>query len=113
MHPCMSIEEVRSLIEELHQGDKTRRRFPKEVWESIIQLTQTQSVEEVCKYLPIQPAYLRRKISQLRTEPLEFREVTPQHPPGEVVIELQGYGVSAKILGPMGCLDYLCRLMGR
>lgn len=45
------IEEIRSTLDRLRQDPKTQRKFPPEIWASIIQQTKIHPVEEVCRRL--------------------------------------------------------------
>jgi hypothetical protein len=111
-----SLDEIHTTLMRLRQGATTRRKFPKELWTAIIHLTKTHSIEEVCQRLQINPIYLKRKIHQSKkTEPLEFHEVQLQGlNSGMVVIELSSNtGLSARIQGPLSCLNCLQSLFGR
>jgi transposase-like protein len=111
------IEEIRSTLDRLRQDPKTQRKFPAELWVSIIQLTNIYSVEEVCRRLQVNPVYLKRKIRQSKESALEFREIVmPAAQPASdiVTIELRSPdGLQAKIQGPFSCLNYLSKLFGR
>lgn len=110
-----SIEAVRANLEKLRQNPSTRNRFPRELWASIIQLTKNHPIEDICAELSIVPAYLKRKIQQSEGS-FEFRELTIA---GSVVsesvtIEISANdGLKAKVTGPLSCLDYLQKLLGR
>jgi hypothetical protein len=109
----VSFDEVRSTLACLRLGRNTKRRFPREVWHSIFQLTKIHSFETVCHELQIHPVYLKRKMAQLQEEPaLAFQEVCfPQRPFDSIVIELNSNsGVRAKVHGPVVCLEYLYKL---
>jgi hypothetical protein len=112
----LSIEEIRSTLTRLRENPNTRRNFPRELWDSIIQLTKIHSIEEVCSQLKINPLYLKRKIDQLKEKTLEFREISIQSPlttSESVSIELSATsGLKAKIQGPISCLNYLQKLFG-
>ena len=69
------IEEIQSTLDRLRQDPKTRRKFPRELWTSIIQQTKIYPVEEVCRRLQINPTYLKCKIHQSKQPALEFREI--------------------------------------
>ena len=111
------IEEIRSTLDRLRQDPNTQRRFPRELWTSIIQLTTIYPVEEVCRQLQINPIYLKRKIHQSKEPALEFREIVmpaAQSTSDTVTIELRSAdGLQAKIQGPLSCLDYLSKLFRR
>jgi transposase-like protein len=108
------IEKIRSSLDQLRQDPNTRRKFPRELWASIIHLTKTYPVEEVCRRLQIHPVYLKRKIHQSKEPALEFREIVMpavQSAPDTVTIELRSAdGLQAKIQGPSSCLNYLSKL---
>ena len=111
------IEELRSIIDRLRQDPKTQRKFPQELWTSIIGLTKIYPIEEVCRQLLINPIYLKRKIHQSKESALEFREIVMpvvQSAPDTVTIELKSAdGLQAKIQGPFSCLNYLSKLFRR
>lgn len=111
------IEEIRSTLDRLRQDPNTQRKFPRELWTSIIQLTKIYPVKEVCLRLQINPIYLKRKIHQSKEPALEFREIVMpvvQSAPDVVMIELKSVdGLQAKIQGPSSCLNYLTQLFGR
>lgn len=111
----ITIEEVQSTLAQLRQDPNTRRRFPKQLWDSIIQLTKIYPFEDICRQLNINPVYLKRKIQPII--PLEFQECTVSTPLpsiNTVTIELSSnLGLKAVIQGPMSCLDCLYRLFGR
>lgn len=112
-----TIEEIRSILDRLRQDPKTQRKFPKELWTSIIQLTKIYPLEEVCLRLQISPIYLKRKIHPSKEPALEFREIVMpavQSASDTVTIELRSAdGLQAKIQGPFSCLNYLNKLFGR
>ena len=111
------IGEILSILDRLRQDPNTRRRFPRELWDSIIQLTKIYSIEEVGRQLHINPVYLKRKIHQSKEQELEFREISIQASPpvsDMVTIELNSAaGLKARIQGPISCLNYLHKLFGR
>jgi hypothetical protein len=112
------IEEIRATLDRLRQDPKTQRKFPRELWTSIIQLTKIYPIEEVCLRLQIHPIYLKRKIHQSRKPALEFREIimpaAVQPGSATITIELKSAdGLQAKIQGPFSCLNYLNKLFGR
>lgn len=108
------IEEIRSTLDQLRQDPNTQRKFPQELWASIIQQTKIYSIEEVCLRLQISPVYLKRKIHQSKESALEFREIVmpiAQPTSDTVTIELKSTdGLQAKIQGPSSCLSYLTQL---
>ena len=108
------IEELRSTIDRLRQDPKTQRKFPQELWTSIIGLIKIYPTEEICRRLLINPTYLKRKIHQSNETTLEFREIVMpavQSAPDIVTIELKSAdGLQAKIQGPFSCLNYLTKL---
>jgi hypothetical protein len=110
------IEEIRSTLDRLRQDPNTQRKFPREIWISIIQLTKIYPIEDVCHRLQINPIYLKRKIHQFKEPALQFREVVmPTTQSADMVtIELSSAdGLQAKIQGPFSCLNYLSKLFGR
>ena len=112
-----TIEEIRSTLDRLRQDPKTQRKFPAELWVSIIQLTKIYPLKEVCLRLRINPIYLKRKIHPSKEPALEFREIVlpaAQLASDTVTIELRAAdGLQAKIQGPFSCLNYLSKLFGR
>jgi transposase-like protein len=112
----ITIEEIRSTLDRLRQDPRTQRKFPQELWASIIQQTNIYSIEEVCHRLQINPVYLKRKIHQFKEPKLEFREIVMpiQSVSDPVTIELKSPdGLQAKIQGPFSCLNFLCQLFRR
>ncbi|MCB1113072.1 MAG: hypothetical protein KDK72_10510 [Chlamydiia bacterium] len=107
------IEEVRVALMRVRQNPATKKKFPSEIWDAVIELTKTYSHKEICHRLLIDLGLLKRKIQQ-RTTSLEFHEVSLQNLPSEtVVIELiSKKGIRAKIQGPLSCLNCLESLLG-
>jgi hypothetical protein len=107
-----SIEEIRKTLVLLRQNPTTKKRFPSETWDAIIQLTKTHSHEEICRQLQIAPGLLKRKIQQ-RTASIEFHEISLNNISTEAVtIELiSKNGIQAKIQGPLSCLNCLQQLL--
>ena len=105
-----SLEQVHAVLMRVRQDPKTRRRYPKSLWDSIIHLTFTHPLKEVCQYLHINTTCLKRKIreSQESTD-LDFVEFTQPSQSSSadiVVIELASEsGLRAKIQGPLSCLN--------
>jgi hypothetical protein len=112
-----SIEEIQSALDQLRQDPNTQRKFPQELWASIIQQTKIFPLEQVCRQLQINPTYLKQKIRQSKEQILEFREISIQIPPSSsdmVTIELNSsIGMTARIQGLISCLSCLCKLFGR
>lgn len=106
------IEEIRTILELLRQNPRTKKRFPSETWDAIIQLTKTYSHEEINQRLQLAPGLLKRKIGQ-RTASLEFHEIPLNNISSETVtIELiSKNGIQAKIQGPLSCLNCLQQLL--
>jgi hypothetical protein len=106
------IEEVRKTLELLRQNPTTKKRFPFETWDAIIQLTKTHSHEEICRRLQLAPGLLKRKIGQ-RMASMEFHEISLNNISAEIVtIELiSKNGIQAKIQGPLSCLNCLQQLL--
>jgi len=113
----ITIEEIRSTLDRLRQDPNTQRKFPRELWTSIIQLTKIHSIGEVCRRLQINPIYLKRKIHQAKESSLEFREIVIpaiQSTSDTVTIELRSAdGLQAKIQGSFSCLNFLHQLFKR
>ena len=112
----ITIEDLRSTLIQLRQNPKTKRKFPREVWDSILQLAKTYSVEELCCQLHINLVYLKEKIRDSKQQVLEFREIPmPKSQPvlDTVTIELSTpSGLKAKIQGPVACMNNLYKLFG-
>lgn len=110
-------QEIETTLTRLRQQTKTRQRFPKEIWDTIIQLTKTYSVQIVSLRLNISPSYLKRKIQgSHETSSLDFREISSptQEFSNMVYIEITSdSGVRAKIQGPPSCMNFLSTLFGR
>ena len=104
----IQIEEIRATLDRLRQDPNTQRKFPRELWVSIIQLTKIYPIEEVCRRLQINPIYLKRKIHQFKEPALQFHEIVMpavQSGSDTVTIELKSAdGLQAKIQGPFSCL---------
>jgi hypothetical protein len=111
----VSLEKIRATLSRLRQDPKTKCKFPREIWDSIIQLTKTCPLEEVCHHLDIQPAHLKSKILQSKPSALEFQEISIQSPMVETVtISLSSSsGLKATVQGPLSCLTCLHQLFGR
>jgi hypothetical protein len=113
----VTVEKIRSALDQLRRNPQTKRRFPKELWDSIIQLTRNHSFVDICSQLDINPIYLKQKIRQSKDDQLEFQEVTfaaPMTSNNEVKIELiSTSGLTAMIQGPISCLNCLYTLFGR
>lgn len=109
--------EIEAALTQLRQQAKTSRRFPQELWDAIISLTQTHSIQVVSLRLNINAAYLKQKIRESHEiSPLDFREISApvQACSNTVSIELvSDFGVRAKIQGPSSCLGYLSSLFRR
>jgi hypothetical protein len=107
------IEEIRATLTHLRQNPATKKKFPSETWDAIIQLTKSYSHEEICQRLRLNPCLLRRKMQQ-RTTSMEFREIPLTNISSEsVVIELIAKnGMQAKIQGPLSCLNCLQQILG-
>ena len=75
-----TIEEIRTTLDRLRQDPQTRRRFPKELWDSIVQLTRSYSFNTICSQLDISPAYLKQKVRKVREEEVEFHELSFPNP---------------------------------
>lgn len=110
-----TLEEIHAALKILRGRPGSRRRFPKQIWDSILELAKIHPRQEICRQLEIHPVYLKRKIqkSQNSSKCLDFQEVFCE-PRGEhlaVVIELTSKsGLKAKIQGPSSCLSHLSSL---
>lgn len=113
----VTVEEIQNTIAQLRKDPSTRRRFPRELWDEIIALTKTYSVQDLCQQLHLNPIYLKRKMDQFKEQVLEFREISLEAPlitTDVVTIEINSStGLTAKIQGPLACLNYLCKLFER
>ena len=107
-----SLEEIHATLELLRKESTSRQKFPKELWNAIIRLTQVHSIQEICKKLKFNPAYLKLKIRQSQeSSTIDFHEVSPSlhgmHS-DVITIELSLHpGLKAKIQGPLSCLSCL------
>ncbi len=107
--PVKTLEEIAATLETLRRTPATRRRFPKGFWESVIHLTESRSLKEICESLHLDPALVKRKIAAKR---IDFCEVSFSPPPSSsVTIELNCDRFSAKIHGPISCIDRLSALL--
>ena len=106
-----TLEEIQATLEKLRSNSSSRRKFPQEVWDSIIRLTQIHSIKEICGCLNINPSYLKQKIpSTKNSQALDFQEIScnSNNICSDVVIELfSTSGLRAKIQGPPSCLNLL------
>lgn len=114
-----TLEEIHAALKALRAGYGSRRRFPKQIWDSILELAQNYPHQKICHQLEINPAYLKRKIqkSENSSAILDFQEVfcEPQgrHLADAVVIELiSKSGLKARIQGSSSCLSCLSSLFG-
>lgn len=107
--PVKTLEEIAATLETLRRNPTTRRRFPKAFWDSIVQLTESRPLKEICESLHLDPALVKRKIA---TKRIDFCEVSLSPPPSSVTIELKCDRFSAKIQGPISCIDRLSVLLG-
>lgn len=116
-HQAQTLEEISAILIQLRSDPRSRRNFPKELWNSIIQLTQVHSVKDVCRHLNLNPVYLKEKMRLLNAcqpQQLDFQEVLPSihgvHS-NMVTIELfSNSGLKAKIQAPASCLHFLVSL---
>jgi len=112
------LKDVSIKLTELRSDSRTSRKFPKELWDSVISLTNIYSIKEVCQHLKISPIYLKRKMNSTETQfqHLDFQEL-PNPAPKEnysnaVIIELSfPNGLKAKIQGPLSCCHSLYSLL--
>jgi len=108
-----SIEDIYATLVRLRQNPTTKKRFPIEIWNAIVQLAKTHSHKEICQRLQLNPGLLKRKVQQRRTS-MEFQEITLRNiPPETITIELIAKnGMQTKIWGPLSCLNCLQQLLG-
>lgn len=115
-----TLEEIHAALKTLRERPRSRRRFPKQLWDSILELTKIHSHQKICRQLEIHPAYLKRKIQKAQNispNNLDFQEIfcEPQsrNLDDAVIVELtSNSGLKAKIQGPSSCLSYLSSLFG-
>jgi len=112
-----TLEEIHAALKILREGPGFRRRFPKQLWDSILELANIYPHQEICRQLEISPVYLKRKIQKSQNSPksLDFQEIfcepRREHLADAVIIELiSKSGLKAKIQGPSSCLSYLSSL---
>ncbi len=67
-----TLEQIAATLDTLRQNPMTRRRYPKEVWDSIFQLTKTYSLNEICRRLRLNLTYLKDKMAFSQRERLDF-----------------------------------------
>lgn len=115
-----TLEEIHAALKILRERPGSRRRFPKQLWDSILELAKIYPHKEICRQLEIHSVYLKRKIQKSHNSPkgLDFQEVFCEPSGGHlvdaVVIELTSKsGLKAKIQGPSSCLSYLSSLFMR
>lgn len=110
-----TLDQVRVELVQARLDHSKRKKFPKELWDSIVQLTESHTIKEICKHLSISQALLRKKITKKDNSQPEFREIYLQdHFTNPITIELSSpTGVSAKIQGPLSCLQLLLPLFKR
>lgn len=100
-----TLEEIQATLATLRESPGFRNRFPKQLWDSIIELAKVLPLQEICRQLEIQPAYLKHKIQQSKTvlsDTVDFQEISHSiqnpHLNSNVVIELiSASGLRAKI----------------
>ena len=108
-----SFRELQAILIALRECPKTRRKFPKEVWNSVARLTESFSMEEVAQKLQLNPTYLKRKMMKFSPPSLDFQEITAKNPFDTVTIVLESSrGLKASIQGPIACLNSLQSLFG-
>ncbi|MGA8163967.1 MAG: hypothetical protein WB791_02955 [Waddliaceae bacterium] len=109
--PENTLEEILEILTLFRSQNETKRKFPKDTWDSIIRLTQVLPLNKVCTRLKINPSYLKQKIRQ-STETLDFQELPIQNSCFDtVLIELSTKSeLKAKIQGPSSCLNFLLPL---
>ena len=115
-----TLDEVQAILKTLRSNRGFRRKFPKEIWNSIIQLTKVHSFPEICQRLGIQPAYLKRKMQRSQEHipnSVDFQEISCNiqglHQADTVIIELMSHsGLRARIQGSATCLNCLSSLFG-
>jgi hypothetical protein len=113
-----TLEEVLASLKTFRENFGPRRRLPKSLWNSIIELAKIFPLQEICCQLQIHPAYLKRKIREAQSIPsnnLDFQEIfcEPQsrNPADVIVVELVSKsGLKARIQGSPSCLSYLSSL---
>jgi hypothetical protein len=118
MNQLETLKDIHATLTALRMQPGSRRKFPKEVWDSILHLTKIHPIKEVCRQLQLQPAYLRRKMQQFQkncSENIDFQEISFPiqgfHPTDAVIIELSSdSGLKAKIQGSSSCLNYIVSL---
>lgn len=110
-----TLEQVHAELIQVRLDPSKRKKFPEELWNSIVQLTERHSEKDICAHLAISRALLSKKIARKNHSKLEFREIHLQdHFSSPVTIELSSpMGVSAKIQGPPSCLQLLLTLFKR
>jgi hypothetical protein len=112
-----TLEEIHAVLKTLRETPGSRRRFPKKLWNSILELAKSHSHKEICRQLEIQPVYLKRKMQKSQNSSpknIDFQEIFFESQKGHantVVIELiSKSGLKAKIQGSSSCLSCLSSL---
>jgi hypothetical protein len=109
-----TLDQLAISLDALRQNPMTRRRFPKEFWDSIFQLAKTHSLNDICHRLHLDPAYVKAKTSHSQQEQLSFCELSlPPDSSASVFIELACGSLNAKIRGPVSCIDHISALFRR
>ena len=60
-----TLEEVHAVLKTFREKSGSRRRFPKPLWDSIIELAKVFPLREICHQLEIHPTYLKQKIQNI------------------------------------------------
>jgi hypothetical protein len=115
-HQIETLEEIRETLVSLRANPNSRRKFPVEIWKSIVRLIHIYPFSQICQQLDIQPAYLKQKMKQFeeKKNDTDFIEVPPLFPIAQtelVTIELiSSSGIKAFIRGSPACLNILSSL---
>ena len=109
-----TLDQLAITLDTLRQNPMTRRRYPKEFWDSILQLAKTHSLSDICHRLHLDLAYVKTKMKCSQQEDLSFCELPFQaDSSASVFIELTCGSLNAKIRGPVSCIDHIYALFRR
>lgn len=109
-----TLDQLAITLDALRQNPLTRRRYPKEFWDSIFQLTKIHSLNDICRRLRFDPVYVKTKMKYSKQEQLDFCELpSPPDSSAAVFIELAHGSLNAKIRGPVSCIDHISALFRR
>jgi hypothetical protein len=110
MDPHALLDQIRQTLTQLRQDPKTQRRFPRSIWESIVELSKTLPANVLCQELHISPDNLRTWMKRIQEpETLSFQEIsTRDMSPQPVIVEITTpSGLQARVQCHPSCLCLL------